>query len=55
MAQTHLPKYVTEVIERVAFVPERIRKSTALGVSQRLPISATEIVVPNAERRPFER
>src|SRR5215468_2802995 len=47
-----LPKYVREVVERVAFLAredKRIDKRS--GVSQRLPISATENVISNAERR----
>jgi len=51
----HLPKYVQEVIERVAFVAREDKKiDKRSGVSQRLPISATENVVSNAERRAFE-
>jgi magnesium chelatase subunit I len=48
----HLPKYVQEVIERIAFAAredKRIDKRS--GVSQRLPISAMENVISNAERR----
>src|SRR5215469_12061381 len=47
-----IPKYVPEVIERIAFAAredKRIDKRS--GVSQRLPISAMENVVSNAERR----
>ncbi|HMK21670.1 MAG TPA: hypothetical protein VK466_05010 [Terriglobales bacterium] len=48
----HLPKYVQEVIERVAFVAREDKKvDKRSGVSQRLPISAMENVVSNAERR----
>jgi len=48
----HLPKYVREVIERVAFVAREDKKiDKRSGVSQRLPISATENVISNAERR----
>jgi magnesium chelatase subunit I len=49
---THLPTYVQEVIERIAFAArddKRIDKRS--GVSQRLPISAMENVISNAERR----
>jgi len=47
-----LPNYVQEVIERVAFVAREDKKiDKRSGVSQRLPISATENVVSNAERR----
>ena len=48
----HVPRYVQEVIERIAFVAredKRIDKRS--GVSQRLPISAMENVISNAERR----
>ncbi len=47
-----VPKYVREVIERVAFAAredKRIDKRS--GVSQRLPISCMENVISNAERR----
>ena len=48
----HIPKYVQEVIERIAFVAREDKKvDNRSGVSQRLPISATENVVSNAERR----
>src|SRR5438477_9764928 len=41
-----------EVIERVAFVAREDKKiDKRSGVSQRLPISATENVISNAERR----
>jgi magnesium chelatase subunit I len=47
-----LPKYVQEVIERIAFVAREDKKiDKRSGVSQRLPISAIENVVSNAERR----
>jgi len=50
--QLHLPKYVQQVIERVAFAAREDKKvDKRSGVSQRLPISATENVVSNAERR----
>ncbi|MGH9516533.1 MAG: magnesium chelatase [Terriglobales bacterium] len=47
-----IPKYVREVIERIAFTAredKRIDKRS--GVSQRLPISCMENVISNAERR----
>ncbi|PYV83575.1 MAG: magnesium chelatase [Acidobacteria bacterium] len=47
-----VPKYVREVVERVAFAAredKRIDKRS--GVSQRLPISCMENVISNAERR----
>jgi magnesium chelatase subunit I len=47
-----LPSYVQEVIERVAFAAREDKKiDKRSGVSQRLPISAMENVVSNAERR----
>jgi magnesium chelatase subunit I len=49
---THLPNYVQEVIERVAFAAREDKKiDKRSGVSQRLPISAMENVISNAERR----
>jgi len=48
----HLPNYVQEVIERVAFAAREDKKiDKRSGVSQRLPISALENVISNAERR----
>jgi magnesium chelatase subunit I len=48
----HIPNYVQEVIERIAFVAREDKKvDKRSGVSQRLPISAMENVVSNAERR----
>ncbi|MGC2108590.1 MAG: magnesium chelatase [Candidatus Korobacteraceae bacterium] len=50
--QLQVPDFVSQVIEQIAFVAredKRIDKRS--GVSQRLPISATENVVSNAERR----
>jgi magnesium chelatase subunit I len=48
----HVPKYVREVIERIAFVAREDKKiDKRSGVSQRLPISAMENVISNAERR----
>jgi magnesium chelatase subunit I len=47
-----LPKYVREVIERIAFIAREDKKiDKRSGVSQRLPISCMENVVSNAERR----
>jgi magnesium chelatase subunit I len=49
-----LPNYVQEVIERVAFAAREDKKiDKRSGVSQRLPISAMENVISNAERRAF--
>ena len=51
-ARLNVPKYVREVIERIAFTArEDKRVDKRSGVSQRLPISAMENVVSNAERR----
>jgi magnesium chelatase subunit I len=51
-ASVHLPAWIAEVIEQLAFsAREDKRVDKRSGVSQRLPISATENVVSNAERR----
>jgi len=51
-SRLYIPKYVHEVIERIAFVAREDKKvDKRSGVSQRLPISAMENVVSNAERR----
>ena len=48
----HLPTYISEVIERIAFAAREDKKiDKRSGVSQRLPISAMENVISNAERR----
>jgi len=48
----HVPNYVQAVIERIAFAAREDKKvDKRSGVSQRLPISAMENVVSNAERR----
>src|SRR5712672_389448 len=48
----HVPKYIQEVIERIAFIAREDKKiDKRSGVSQRLPISAMENVISNAERR----
>jgi magnesium chelatase subunit I len=50
--ELHVPKYVQEVIERIAFSAREDKKiDKRSGVSQRLPISCTENVISNAERR----
>jgi len=50
--ELHIPKYVREVIERIAFLAREDKKiDKRSGVSQRLPISVMENVVSNAERR----
>jgi len=47
-----VPKYVHEVIERIAFSAREDKKiDKRSGVSQRLPISCMENVISNAERR----
>jgi magnesium chelatase subunit I len=47
-----VPGYIREVIEQVAFLAREDKKiDKRSGVSQRLPISALENVVSNAERR----
>src|SRR5258708_426609 len=48
----HVPKYVREVVERIAFLAREDKKiDKRSGVSQRLPISGLENVISNAERR----
>ncbi len=48
----HVPRFVREVIERIAFVArEDKRVDKRSGVSQRLPITCMENVLSNAERR----
>ena len=50
--ELHLPRYVREVVERVAFLAREDKKvDKRSGVSQRLPISVLENVISNAERR----
>ncbi|HET9182275.1 MAG TPA: magnesium chelatase [Candidatus Angelobacter sp.] len=50
--ELYVPKYVREVIERVAFLAREDKKiDKRSGVSQRLPISVLENVISNAERR----
>src|SRR5713101_3914820 len=47
-----IPKYVREVVERIAFAAREDKKiDKRSGVSQRLPISSMENVISNAERR----
>src|SRR5713101_3104748 len=47
-----IPRYLREVVEGIAFAARRDKKiDRRSGVSQRLPISALENVVSNAERR----
>jgi magnesium chelatase subunit I len=50
--ELYVPRYVREVIERIAFLAREDKKvDKRSGVSQRLPISVLENVVSNAERR----
>ncbi len=50
--QLNIPKYVYEIIERIAFSAREDKKiDKRSGVSQRLPISTLENVISNAERR----
>jgi magnesium chelatase subunit I len=50
--ELRLPKYLQQIIERVAFAAREDKKiDKRSGVSQRLPISAMENVISNAERR----
>lgn len=55
-AKLLIPKYVREVIERVAFAAREDKKiDKRSGVSQRLPISCMENVISNAERRAIQQ
>src|SRR3954468_2636464 len=50
--RVEIPEFVREVVEEVAFQARGDRKiDKRSGVSQRLPITALELVVSNAERR----
>jgi magnesium chelatase subunit I len=50
--RTEVPAFVAEVVEEIAFQARQDRRiDKRSGVSQRLPISAIENVVSNAERR----
>jgi magnesium chelatase subunit I len=52
LSELHVPPFVSELVERVAFLArEDKRVDRRSGVSQRMPISALETVVSNAERR----
>ena len=51
-ADLHIPEFIREVVEQIAFEArddQRVDKQS--GVSQRLPITVTESVISNAERR----
>ena len=51
-SKLQVPKYVREVVERIAFAARDDKKiDKRSGVSQRLPISCMENVISNAERR----
>ncbi|HEY6394984.1 MAG TPA: hypothetical protein VIX12_06160, partial [Candidatus Binataceae bacterium] len=51
-SRLRIPNYIGELIERIAFAARDDKKiDKRSGVSQRLPISAIENVVSNAERR----
>ena len=50
--KTDVPAFVSEIVEEIAFQARQDRRiDKRSGVSQRLPISAMENVVSNAERR----
>jgi magnesium chelatase subunit I len=50
--QLRVPQYIREIVEQLAFLArEDKRVDKRSGVSQRLPISALENVISNAERR----
>jgi len=54
--ELRIPRYIREVVEGVAFAARREKKiDKRSGVSQRLPISALENSVSNAERRALLR
>ncbi|HWE48602.1 MAG TPA: hypothetical protein VG273_02370, partial [Bryobacteraceae bacterium] len=53
--EVRLPGYIAEIVEQLAFsAREDKRVDKRSGVSQRLPISVTENVVSNSERRALE-
>jgi magnesium chelatase subunit I len=48
----HVPGFILELVERVAFLARRDKRiDQRSGVSQRLPITAVENAISNAERR----
>jgi magnesium chelatase subunit I len=50
--ELRIPRYLREVVEGIAFAARRDKRvDRRSGVSQRLPISALELAVSNAERR----
>jgi len=55
-AEIRIPRFLREVVEGIAFAARRDKKiDKRSGVSQRLPISALENAVSNAERRALLR
>jgi magnesium chelatase subunit I len=55
-AELRIPGYIREVVEGIAFAARRDKKiDKRSGVSQRLPISALENALSNAERRALLR
>jgi magnesium chelatase subunit I len=55
-ASIRIPRFIREVVEGVAFAARRDKKiDKRSGVSQRLPITALENAVSNAERRALRR
>ena len=54
--EIRIPRFIREVVEGVAFAARREKKiDKRSGVSQRLPITALENAVSNAERRALRR
>jgi magnesium chelatase subunit I len=54
--EIRVPRYLREVVEGIAFAARRDKKiDKRSGVSQRLPISALENAVSNAERRALSK
>jgi magnesium chelatase subunit I len=54
--ELRVPRFIREVVEGIAFAARRDKRiDRRSGVSQRLPISALENVVSNAERRALRR
>jgi magnesium chelatase subunit I len=52
LGKLELPQYLRETVEQIAFTAREDKKvDKRSGVSQRLPISTTELVLSNAERR----
>ena len=50
--QTEIPRFIREIVEAVAFLARESKHiDRRSGVSQRMPISALELAVSNAERR----